>query len=256
MEYVACPLFPKSRSNSRGDCTCFTKSRECDGLMLWCHNSFCDVTILLWWQNVWKCETVNKFKLTHISNFDATYWLVGSEVTDVIAISYCDNFNNVTVKWMFPRPFFDLSICVTYLLCFQGYDMSHTLSKWSSLNFASHWVVMATYLFYLLMWTFKYSYIVDFPEVVVSEEEPHNSLYTIIAKTIFASSANWILVISRSCGWNHAFHIRIYRSTHKKTMVWFRWFVVYDASTSWIIIYTAFLCIKRRRYCSSSCFYN
>ncbi|KAI0209981.1 Protein-serine O-palmitoleoyltransferase porcupine [Lamellibrachia satsuma] len=33
----------------------------------------------------------------------------------------------------------------------KGYDMSHTLSKWSALNFASHWVVVATYVFHLLI---------------------------------------------------------------------------------------------------------
>ncbi|KAK2177639.1 hypothetical protein NP493_588g01041 [Ridgeia piscesae] len=33
----------------------------------------------------------------------------------------------------------------------KGYDMSHTLSKWSSLNYASHWIVAATYIFYLLI---------------------------------------------------------------------------------------------------------
>lgn len=33
----------------------------------------------------------------------------------------------------------------------QGYSMSHTLSKWSELKFASHWVALATFLFYLLV---------------------------------------------------------------------------------------------------------
>ncbi|KAJ1530547.1 hypothetical protein ONE63_005435 [Megalurothrips usitatus] len=32
-----------------------------------------------------------------------------------------------------------------------GYSYSHTLSKWSSLNYASHWVVLGTYVFYLLI---------------------------------------------------------------------------------------------------------
>lgn len=33
----------------------------------------------------------------------------------------------------------------------QGYNMEHTLGKWSSLSFASHWVVIGTYLFHLLI---------------------------------------------------------------------------------------------------------
>ena len=33
----------------------------------------------------------------------------------------------------------------------QGYSMQHTLSKWSRLGYASHWVALATYLFYLLI---------------------------------------------------------------------------------------------------------
>lgn len=32
-----------------------------------------------------------------------------------------------------------------------GYSYSHTLAKWSSLSYASHWVVLGTYVFYLLV---------------------------------------------------------------------------------------------------------
>lgn len=32
-----------------------------------------------------------------------------------------------------------------------GYSYSHTLNKWSSLNYASHWIVFGTYVFYLLI---------------------------------------------------------------------------------------------------------
>ena len=45
------------------------------------------------------------------------------------------------------------SMCVTGdIVCvLQGYSMQHTLSKWSRLGYASHWVALATYLFYLLI---------------------------------------------------------------------------------------------------------
>lgn len=33
----------------------------------------------------------------------------------------------------------------------QGYNMEHTLGKWSSLKYASHWVVVGTYIFHLLI---------------------------------------------------------------------------------------------------------
>lgn len=33
----------------------------------------------------------------------------------------------------------------------EGYNYSHTLSKWSYLNYASHWLALATYVFYLLV---------------------------------------------------------------------------------------------------------
>ncbi|XP_077488327.1 protein-serine O-palmitoleoyltransferase por [Amblyomma americanum] len=33
----------------------------------------------------------------------------------------------------------------------QGYSMQHTLGKWSELQFASHWVALATFIFYLLI---------------------------------------------------------------------------------------------------------
>ncbi|XP_074646546.1 protein-serine O-palmitoleoyltransferase porcupine-like [Tubulanus polymorphus] len=33
----------------------------------------------------------------------------------------------------------------------KGYTMSHTLSKWSELNYASHWVALVSYVFYLLV---------------------------------------------------------------------------------------------------------
>lgn len=33
----------------------------------------------------------------------------------------------------------------------EGYSYSHTLAKWSSLNYASHWVVLGTYVFHLLI---------------------------------------------------------------------------------------------------------
>lgn len=33
----------------------------------------------------------------------------------------------------------------------EGYSMDHTLSKWSQLGFASHWVAAASYVFYLLI---------------------------------------------------------------------------------------------------------
>ena len=39
----------------------------------------------------------------------------------------------------------------TFLYHFQGYSMSHTLSKWAHLDYASHIVVVATYVFYYLI---------------------------------------------------------------------------------------------------------
>ena len=33
----------------------------------------------------------------------------------------------------------------------QGYSYEHVLSKWRSLGFTSHWVVLATYIFYLII---------------------------------------------------------------------------------------------------------
>lgn len=35
--------------------------------------------------------------------------------------------------------------------------MDHTLTKWSHLGFASHWVALATYIFYVLIQTKRYS---------------------------------------------------------------------------------------------------
>lgn len=33
----------------------------------------------------------------------------------------------------------------------EGYNYNHTLAKWSNLNYASHWFVLATYIFYVLI---------------------------------------------------------------------------------------------------------
>lgn len=37
------------------------------------------------------------------------------------------------------------------LLTFQGYNMSHTLQKWLDLGFLSHWVILGTYIFHLMV---------------------------------------------------------------------------------------------------------
>lgn len=39
------------------------------------------------------------------------------------------------------------------IICFylQGYGWEHTLSKWSQLNYASHWVALITFVFYWLI---------------------------------------------------------------------------------------------------------
>lgn len=33
----------------------------------------------------------------------------------------------------------------------EGYNYIHTLSKWTSLKYASHWLILGTYIFYLLI---------------------------------------------------------------------------------------------------------
>jgi len=39
----------------------------------------------------------------------------------------------------------------TCLLSLQGYSMEHTLKKWTSLNYLSHWVVLGTFVFYVMI---------------------------------------------------------------------------------------------------------
>lgn len=103
--------------------------------------------------------TYVEFQLRNIlaNTFDAC---VGAKKCTIDKCNHKKNSKNSIFVWLTNFGFSLLSVFhLAYLgvmfdiseLQETGYDYSHTISKWSQLEFASHWMALATYLIYFLI---------------------------------------------------------------------------------------------------------